>query len=445
MSINWKRSLVIACAVLLGGTRAASAQHVHGEVQHPFDTHAKHDFQPFAPAPLSEYGDGPQPNEGWFFTYERAHWHVGAPEFAEVGSTDQEFPRFVNFGQFAGRPLPISYENGMSNGYMDSEAAYTNRYEFGYVIDDCGWIVSVNSRLRQEQLNLLNGTVVLFDDPLGLLNGYVDLDGDGWIDDLDGDGIHGPDGIDDDLDNDGIPADLDDLVYIPPRFDTLKIRNIAETSGAEVMRLFRYDVLHYGGVFEWGIGGRYFEFDDTFYFSGGTRDNVIPLTPVTGGDLARTIFKHKVDNHIVGPQIQARWSRRSGRWTLSSEGKFTAGMNFRSLRQEGEIATQFRLDQITLDGEPIPPNFIVATDQTTFKNRIYDEHFSPLAELRLDASYQLTKGVSLKFGWTGMFADNVVRATNTIIYRVPTMAIADPGHGEDLIIQGVNVGVEWNR
>ena len=446
MSINCKRSLLMLCAVLLGGARAALGQHVHGENQHPFDTHNYHDFQPFAPAPLSEYGDGPQPNEGWFFSYERAHWHVGPPESADVGSPDQEFPRFVNFGDFAGRPIPQTYENGASNEYMDAEAAYTNRYEFGYIVDDCGWFIGVNSRLRQEQINTLLGAQVLFDDPFGLLNGFIDLNGDGFVDDLDGDGIAGNDGIvrDDVPDPDGFPVDLDDAVYIVPNYAQLKIRNITESSSVEVMRLWRYDVLHYGGVFEWSLGGRYLEVDDTFLFTGNVQDGFIGLTPVTGGDLNATFIKHKVDNHIVGPQIHARWSRRNGRWTLSTEGRFMAGINFLSIHQEGQIATEFRTDQLS-QGGPVPPNFALAVNENTFKNRFLDEHFSPVAELRLDASYQVTKAFSLKFGWTGVFADNLARASNTIIYRIPGMGIRDPGHGEDVIIQGVNVGIEFNR
>jgi hypothetical protein len=72
-----------------------------------------------------------------------------------------------------------------------------------------------------------------------------------------------------------------------------------------------------------------------------------------------------------------------------------------------------------------------------------DEKFSPVGELRAEASILLTSKVALKFGWNGMVIGGLSRAANTISYSLPNMGIVD--HTEEAFVQGVNVGIEINR
>jgi len=68
----------IAIAVVASGV-SADAQQWTPLVDHD---HFDIDFQLFAPADLDPYGDGPQPNVGWYFTYDRLYWAVSRPQLA---------------------------------------------------------------------------------------------------------------------------------------------------------------------------------------------------------------------------------------------------------------------------------------------------------------------------------------------------------------------------
>ncbi|REJ64499.1 MAG: hypothetical protein DWQ31_21465 [Planctomycetota bacterium] len=73
-----------------------------------------HDFQIFAPAEFSSFGDGPEPNEGFFLTYDRVH-------FSSVRSNE-------------------------TPGWFDADWGYGNRVDFGYMTeDDHGWLAEVLS------------------------------------------------------------------------------------------------------------------------------------------------------------------------------------------------------------------------------------------------------------------------------------------------------------
>ena len=46
----------------------------------PFGPHGfQHNAQPFAPADISDYGTGPKPKVGWFFSYDRLIWTLSKP------------------------------------------------------------------------------------------------------------------------------------------------------------------------------------------------------------------------------------------------------------------------------------------------------------------------------------------------------------------------------
>src|SRR5262245_24699751 len=49
-----------------------------------------HDLQPFAPADISEYGNGPPSRVGFFASYERLYWSISKPALAIVGSQAAE-------------------------------------------------------------------------------------------------------------------------------------------------------------------------------------------------------------------------------------------------------------------------------------------------------------------------------------------------------------------
>lgn len=84
---------------------------------------------------------------------------------------------------------------------------------------------------------------------------------------------------------------------------------------------------------------------------------------------------------------------------------------------------------------------------TSFNNSTHFIEFSPIIELRLEAHMQLTNIISVKAGYTGIFINNVARAQDLVDYTVPTMGITRnlEGNLQNVYIQGLNLGIEFNR
>ncbi|MBC7337975.1 MAG: hypothetical protein H5U01_17120 [Clostridia bacterium] len=65
--------------------------------------------------------------------------------------------------------------------------------------------------------------------------------------------------------------------------------------------------------------------------------------------------------------------------------------------------------------------------------------------MRATIKYQVTSKINLSVGWTGLWMDGIARASNMILYRVPDMGITMEHNTQDLFINGVTAGVEFNR
>jgi hypothetical protein len=86
----------------------------------------------------------------------------------------------------------------------------------------------------------------------------------------------------------------------------------------------------------------------------------------------------------------------------------------------------------------------------------FEREFTPVAELRLEAKYQITRSITFRVGWTGMWMDGIARGNNLINYRVgdetkgdgeTPLGIDTSGHKnrQSLFINGLTTGVEINR
>ncbi len=276
------------------------------------------DWQPFAPADISDYGNGPKPKVGFFFNYDRLEWTISRPTittvgnpnmagyFLEPGGTWNNAPTVTPFGQaglFPGGVVGTGtlggtfYEtNGDNTSQLRSKFGPGNRWEFGYMdTNDYGWLVSVLDNVSQNQTYAGEGGAVLFYDPTGFLQGYVapvstgggtgggGTTGSGDAD-LNGNGIAGRDGNVTTM-APALPDTGDERTWIP-RFQYLSYSLHTALNGVEIMRMYRLPRLHHGGQLDLIYGVRYFQLADRFDVFGannstGTEDGSGQVNPPT--------------------------------------------------------------------------------------------------------------------------------------------------------------------
>ena len=261
----------------------------------------------------------------------------------------------------------------------------------------------------------------------------VDSGGDGFPDDLNGDnftffflrGDLNGDGVVDDDEVIGNGIDYGDLHTFNVAFERFEVRNFTETDGIELMKTHELDNRHLpvnrqGEFIELAYGVRFFRLNDEFTFDG------------DGGILGRTYALTRADNQIVGPQIRGRWSRQKGRWNLGVDGRFMFGYNIQDQTQNGAIGE---------DLQPGAVNALLFAQPHAVDYGRQQQNFSPLAELRVDTSYQITGAIAAKLGYTGMFVDNVTRASETVNWYIPDLGLRRGGE-QDVFINGVDFGFE---
>jgi hypothetical protein len=152
-----------------------------------------------------------------------------------------------------------------------------------------------------------------------------------------------------------------------------------------------------------------------------------------GSILGRSFWDTSFTNQIVGPQVAMSWVNQRQRWRLSADTRFMFGFNVADWHQVG------------LMGEELIPGAVnrpLYARPTAFGRELVEEQFSPVGELRLQASYHVTKAAALKFGYTGSYVGNIRRAAPSVRYFLPDMGYVDTG-GEDLIMNGFDLGVEF--
>lgn len=143
----------------------------------------------------------------------------------------------------------------------------------------------------------------MFQFPIGLLDGFVDVDGDGAADDVDSDTQNGIFGN---------PSDFGDLVTFVPSFDTLTINHRSTINGVELMRTLRRDDFYArNSVMEFMYGVRFMRVDNEMRALG------------LGGFLADSNWASEVENKMVtlkshcdgpGPIIVGHCEHKDDSW-----------------------------------------------------------------------------------------------------------------------------------
>lgn len=457
--------LTLGALVSMAGR--AIAQPAHSGVQHqspqptwengsaPYsaaDPRSYHDLSPFkpvgfepefdwfAPSETSAYGKGPKPNIGYFFSYERVFWSLSKPESAEIGSPTAtgagvSFPTGVIFNPnipIGTQGIPTIYTNTIDTAYFTANGAWGNRWELGYMdTDDYGWLVSILDHVSQSQYKEHQSAIIQFDDPANQLQAF-----------------------------DGLfliptsPATFDIVTAgkIPVRFDRLQVQNIARLNGVEVDRMYRARQLHNGSWFELLYGVRWLQLQDTFTVTGLNSLNsllTVPISPSFASaaveyfnPLADSRWMTRVQNNMVGPQIGMRMWRQRQKWVTSLEARFMAAANFQNTHQSTVLGNNL-IPNIASFPSLFSPVFFqgMGTNSSYFATT-----FAPVGELRVNVSYQATRSVGLKVGYTGMIMGGIGRASNRVDYSGPELiSIVNGNNNQVFFANGINFGVEINR
>jgi hypothetical protein len=249
-------------------------------------------------------------------------------------------------------------------------------------------------------------------------------------DDINGNGILGafpiivvgPDGVA----RQAFIHDFDDLHKFNIYFNNVTIRSRTETDGVEAMWVHELTNQHYMAKhqnnrlsFSWGA--RFLRMDDQF------------RVDADGSILGRSFWDTNFTNNIVGPQVGLQWVNQRQRWRLYTDARFLFGYNIANW------------DQVGLMGEEQIPgalNRLLYGRPTAFSRGLREQEFSPVGELRVQASYHVTSAAALKVGYTGSYIGEIRRAAPSVRYALPDMGYIDT-EGEDFLINGFDFGVEF--
>jgi hypothetical protein len=383
-------------------------------------------MQIFGLADVSTYGGDQPKNEGYFFKFDGLWWSITPPKVHQIGFPDT---REVYYGPHPLFPGDYSDERTQSNtldtSMFNNENRIGNRIEFGRVEDRNGWFVSIFQLRRQDQFFTAPAADMVFNDPVGGESGEPLLYGN-----VNGDSSSTP------------PYDPPIFKNLPVTFYNLLLENSIKTWGVEANYLHRFRTMHAGGTFEMFLGARYFELVDTFAVTTGAD----PGGHTVPSFLAGSSWSSVAENHVVGPQLGLRWFKKQGRWTFSTEGRFLAGVNIQNIRQTVDMGPNLDPGPIaTEDGTYYRPFQPKVMAHTTATHVAYEREWCPAVELRLEASYQITRSISFSAGWTGMWMDNLARASSVIDYTVPAFGVNVADNREDIFMNGLTVGFNVNR
>jgi hypothetical protein len=374
--------------------------------------HVESYAQPFAPARTSVYGNGPRPNVGHFFSYERCFWSLSKPRTAVVGSETAAPPDVNTFIDLIDYPAL----NTVDTGKFTANGGWGNRWEVGYMDDtNYGYLVSILDHVQQSQYHVDNNVLMQFDDP-GLL-----LEGTELVSIL------------------GITV-LVDVGKMAVQFDELTQQQITTLNGVEATRVYRAPRLHKGGYFEVLYGVRWFQLQDAYIVTATNFDPGFFINP-----LMDSTWSHVVQNNLVGPQIGLRWFRQRGRFVSSIDARFLAAANFQNLKMKTDLGDEIAAVVNTFNSTlniVVPRSFLgLGTDQHSFTTT-----FAPMGELRVNVAYNVTSKVALTVGYTGMVVGGISRASNRIAYNENELiTIKDGDDHQVFFVNGLNFGVTVNR
>jgi hypothetical protein len=387
------------------------------------------DMELFAPAETEGFGGGVRANEGFFATLDFIQWTISKPyttDFGYGGPPRQVYLDAANY---------YFQSNSLNTSFIDSENTLGERFELGSIDDGEGFMASGWYLHTQSENFTFTGTQMNFNAPpipgmvnasppgvADLLQGYVDTVG-GNIRDL------------------------------PVVFDTLEVKNAASAYRIDLDYIHRMTPTEHWGTFEWYFGGGYMNFDEQFDVTAPSVEPV-PANPPTaaaptpGGILNDSRWYTHAINNIFGPEFKLRWFRTYDHWTWDAQAGFMAAYNRQNINQTGVFAEE--ADDATsayFHGNVGQGLYLTST---SFQNSVVLSEFSPVADFNANIKYAVTRAVSVRVGYSFLWAGNIARPVDMVNYEIGTgpgqkMGIIAANNKQDVFIQGWNIGVELNR
>lgn len=451
-----KRSFT-ALLRLIGLSSVLSAA-AYGQVPEGFNLNAEaYNYTPtpefrteqlFAPIDISSYGSGPKWNEGWFGSAEAVYWNVPAPDVQGIGQT--ALLRFGNPIDLSVIPIPavppLATNNALISPQMTTADFKGNfiggtRLEAGYVRENVGWgfsgtfLPTYHQQLFRGGTNPGQGYIFV---PMQSPSGFI---------------IDNQSGL--------------NLAFQPEPalFNMLEARQTTDVGSYEVNRIWRHrrprPPQPWDPQWECALGVRYIRIQDRFEVDGYTRD---PYTPPDADDntnnrplqydpnFVKSWWYTYFDNNIVGPQLSIRYAQQLGPYKWDWELKGVAAANFIDGRQQVTI-DQVVYDQMYTNSIHVNNNYEANAPYlpTGGNDQMSRMRFSPIGEFRINGEYIMTRLISIKCGWTGLYVGNTVRSNSQVLYRLPgfdggqLMGINRDLHFQSMFMHGVNIGVVVNR
>ena len=401
-----------------------------------------HDMQLFGHGDEDLYGGGQRANEGFFIDFTGLVLNVNRAPTTTFGTSQgvAEATRF--YGPFESDG--VAEYDSLSTSAFESTWSGGQRIEMGNICEHQGWMIGYTRLHQGVQTVERSGVHVLLEDapvtaawvpgpanPVNIVTLPLPFTGMGrlWGNVRPG---FDPTAVD--------PADSTTWATVAPLplvFQTVRMSQASSFQYVDAAYIYRMHPNLLGGIWEWSLGARWFEFQEDFNVRGNGG---------TLGDNARFYLDNHAMNELVGPMLALRITHAYRGWTFSTLGSFTAAANMQTDRQTATLNTR---DDTAGVGNP-PNSFVLWNAQRLQGDPapFHTTEFSPLVELRVEAKYQMTRAMSFKAGWNGIWADNIARPSNMVDYKVNEtsfLGIKGDNNRQSLLINGLELGIEFNR
>lgn len=146
-------------------------------------------------------------------------------------------------------------------------------------------------------------------------------------------------------------------------------------------------------------------------------------------------------NNMVGPEFALLLESRAGRWTFSSEFKFTAAMNWQnnlyrgsnfpdsigadylratfnpSVTNTADSGSSTNADTVQLQPPPLFLQVYGVGQQNATNAAEHEFVFSPIGEWRFGTQFRVSQAIVLRAGYTGMWMAGIARASSSTAYK----------------------------